>query len=815
MTAMRLVPSCLSLVTALVTLTYPASAQTFRVDPSGSIGFGGAVAIAGDQVLIGRPGTLIGFPIPATHAGAVHVFRRDGDRWAESGMLSAKDGALGDGFGTALAVDGNLLAVGAPGAAGGGAVYLFERGSGGRWMERARLSGSGGAEGDWFGAAVALKGGVLLTGAPGREGEKGSVVVFGRGRSPTEWTVRTVLQGTGIAANDWFGASLALDGQRALVGAPGAWTSDSSKRKPGQAFVFRAGAQGTWTEEGRLDPAAEDGIAALGVSVLFDGAEALVGAPLADSLTGAVLRYRRDGAAWTTAGRLAPDTVTGPAGFGAALARDGNDLLVGAPMADQSVGRVHVLRRGAPSGWTEVQILGTPPAGFANRLGASLAAANGLAVAGAPLAYFFEGTGLMYRRTGSGGAWRQAAAVTDTISSVLPAVAGGEVKCEGGKARAFDCRDADLVAFLPKSAIGATRGTLLNDLWGWTDSTTGREFAIVGRTDGTSFVEVTDPANPKYLGDLPMHQGARSNIWRDMKVYKNHVFIVADGAGPHGMQIFDLTQLRNVSTPQTFQETAHYDKIASAHNIVINSSTGFAYPVGNSMGGTTCGGALHMVDVRAPSKPTCAGCFADTTVGRQRTGYTHDAQCVIYHGPDARYQGREICLTSSETALGIADVSDKDHPRSLSTASYPNVSYAHQGWLSDDHRHFFLDDEGDELAGTAPKTRTLVFDLTDLEDPVVAKEFYGNTAASDHNLYVNGRYMYQSNYVAGLRVVDVNDPANPVEVGYFDTVPFGENLPGFAGSWSNYPYFKSGVVAATSMREGLFLVRYQPRTVVP
>jgi choice-of-anchor B domain-containing protein len=312
-----------------------------------------------------------------------------------------------------------------------------------------------------------------------------------------------------------------------------------------------------------------------------------------------------------------------------------------------------------------------------------------------------------------------------------------------------------------------------------------------------------------------MHQGARANIWRDMKVYKNHAFIVADGSGPHGMQVFDLTQLRNVSTPQTFQETAHYDKIASAHDIVINPSTGFAYPVGNSMGGTTCGGALHMVDVREPSKPTFAGCFADTTVGRQRTGYTHDAQCVVYHGPDARYQGREICLTSSETALGIADVTDKANPKSLSTAAYPNVAYAHQGWLTDDHRHFFLDDEGDELAGTAPRTRTVVFDLTDLEDPVVAKEFYGTTAASDHNLYVKGRYMYQSNYVAGLRVVDVSDPVNPVEVGYFDTVPVGDNMPGFSGSWSNYPYFKSGVVAATSMREGLFLVRYQPSTVVP
>jgi choice-of-anchor B domain-containing protein len=300
-----------------------------------------------------------------------------------------------------------------------------------------------------------------------------------------------------------------------------------------------------------------------------------------------------------------------------------------------------------------------------------------------------------------------------------------------------------------------------------------------------------------------------------MKVYKNHAFIVADGSGPHGMQVFDLTQLRNVTTPQTFQETAHYDQIASAHNIVINEATGFAYPVGNSMGGTTCGGALHMVDVREPARPKFAGCFADPSLGMQRTGYTHDAQCVVYQGPDQRYHGRELCFTASEIALGIADVTDKANPKAISTAAYPNVAYAHQGWLSDDHRYFFLDDEGDELAGTAPKTRTVVFDLTDLEDPVVAKEFYGNTAASDHNLYVKGRYMYQSNYVAGLRVVDVSDPVNPVEVGHFDTVPVGENLPGFSGSWSNYPYFKSGVVAATSMREGLFLVRYQPSTVVP
>jgi hypothetical protein len=75
--------------------------------------------------------------------------------------------------------------------------------------------------------------------------------------------------------------------------------------------------------------------------------------------------------------------------------------------------------------------------------------------------------------------------------------------------------------------------------------------------------------------------------------------------------------------------------------------------------------------------------------------------------------------------------------------------------------------------------------------------------------------MFESNYVSGLRVIDIIDPARPVEVGYFDTVPFGDNTPGFAGSWSNYPYFPSGTIVVTSMREGLFVVRHRPEAPTP
>jgi choice-of-anchor B domain-containing protein len=118
-----------------------------------------------------------------------------------------------------------------------------------------------------------------------------------------------------------------------------------------------------------------------------------------------------------------------------------------------------------------------------------------------------------------------------------------------------------------------------------------------------------------------------------------------------------------------------------------------------------------------------------------------------------------------------------------------------------------MDDELDELQGKVSQTRTLIWDVTDLDDPQLVGEFMGATEASDHNLYIRGNIMYQSNYQAGLRIIDISDPVNPREIGYFDTVPYGENTPGFGGSWSNYPYFPSGTIIVTSGREGLFILK--------
>jgi choice-of-anchor B domain-containing protein len=393
-------------------------------------------------------------------------------------------------------------------------------------------------------------------------------------------------------------------------------------------------------------------------------------------------------------------------------------------------------------------------------------------------------------------------------------VTGRAVQCENGKARGFDCENADLLSFLPQHALGGSGPKIIfSSVWGWTDSATGREFAIVGRSDGSAFVEVTDPVNPKYLGKLPVHTGARAAPWHDMKVYKNHAFIVSDISGPHGVQVFDLTQLRNVTdAPVEFQETAHYDGVHSVHTIAINEETGFAYAVGTSSGGQTCGGGLHMIDVRTPTKPTFAGCHPETLGGSRRGGYIHETVCVVYRGPDRQYHGREICLNASISALGIADVTDKQSPKTISVATYPNARYTHQGWFTEDQRYVFVNDELDDGVGGIAKTRTIVFDLNDLDDPVMVMEFYGTTPATDHNLYIRGKYMYQSNYQAGLRIIDIADPKQPKEVGYFDTYPDGgANKPGYRyGTWGNYPYFKSGAIAVTSIGEGLFMIRPRP-----
>ena len=199
-----------------------------------------------------------------------------------------------------------------------------------------------------------------------------------------------------------------------------------------------------------------------------------------------------------------------------------------------------------------------------------------------------------------------------------------QTPCENGFAAGYPCDQVDLMGFVASSSLG---GGDAEDLWGWTDPLDGNEYAIVGMAGTTAFVDVTAPSAPVVLGTLPSHTG--SSLWRDVKVYNNHAYIVSEATG-HGLQVFDLTRLRNVSNPPvTFTEDGHYDGFGNAHNIAINEASGRAYAVGTS----TFSGGLHILDLSNPTSPTLIGSFAED-------GYTHDAQIVNYAGPDPDYAGR-------------------------------------------------------------------------------------------------------------------------------------------------------------------------------
>jgi choice-of-anchor B domain-containing protein len=366
-------------------------------------------------------------------------------------------------------------------------------------------------------------------------------------------------------------------------------------------------------------------------------------------------------------------------------------------------------------------------------------------------------------------------------------------KCVNGFAGIYPCNEYDLMAHIPLEELyGAdTEG---NDCWGWTDPLTQNEYALMGTTKGTSFIDITDPIKPIILGSL--NTATENSIWRDIKVFNNFAFIVSE-ASNHGMQVFDLTRLRNVtSPPQIFEADTQYSAFGKAHNVVINETSGFAYAVGTN----TYSGGPHFVDINNPLTPISAGGYADD-------GYSHDAQVVTYEGPDIDYTGKEILIGSNKNEIVIVDVTDKANPTQISKISYNNVGYAHQGWFTEDMTYFILGDELDEYS-FGGNTRTVIFDFSDLDNPTFSFDYFGSTAAIDHNGYVKNKLLYQANYTAGVRIIDVSNIQNQTmtEVGFFDTYP-ENNDTAFHGVWSVYPFFESGNIIISDIERGFFIIK--------
>lgn len=356
----------------------------------------------------------------------------------------------------------------------------------------------------------------------------------------------------------------------------------------------------------------------------------------------------------------------------------------------------------------------------------------------------------------------------------------GVTKGTGGSM--FPSQGVTLLSWLPVYEFGALQSAG-NDCWGYT-SPSGREYAIMGLSGGTGFVEITDPGDPTILEVIP---GAGS-AWRDIKTYQNYAYSVTEGLG--GIQVIDLAQID--SGIVTLVNTISDGTTDKSHNVAIDEASGFLYRCGGDDHG------LRIYDLANPAVPT--------PVASWNTRYVHDAHVVTYtSGP---YAGRQIAFANggfnggfSQTGLDILDVTDKQNIFVRDRVFYAAPGYSHQSWLSEDQKFLFLNDE--------MKTRSHVIDVQDLDNAFEVSSFTSQAGSLTHNLYVKGDRLYQANYRSGLRVFDISIPQAPSQVAYFDTWP-DDNGAAFNGMWSVYPYFQSGVVLGSAIEHGMFVLWVGP-----
>jgi choice-of-anchor B domain-containing protein len=801
-------------------------AELNSATPVSGDGFGASLAADATTLLVGQVtpppaapqgrggrGAPAAPPPPDTGVGSVQIFKKSADaKWTPAGVLPATNTA-GTGFGSSIVLTSDLALVGAPGAAGGGAVYIFKRAKDGSWSSDGQLPAQGLTAGDAFGASIAIDGARVVVGAPTRKA-KGAAYIFRRDSTNAWLQESEQVAPPTTPDNAQFGGAVAVKGDRVIIGAPNAnlaTAAATNRTRDSLLAVLATMSPGPSRDTVITNLNFVATAARGGGPINVNGQTFILQTGPGNGMV--VVLERASFGSWRRVGTLVPFDFGGVQ-FGASLGIVGDEVWIGAPGSDGG-GRIYRARADREGSWSTMTKLGVDTVETGAQWSAAFAVSGNSAIVGMPGDGGGGGTVAFLGRTGN--EWTLKSMHMPPVPEKFPTVTGKEITCNDGKASSFECSNTGLLSYLPISAIGGKRGVNLSGSWGWTDPQTGRDISIIGRTDAAAFVDVTDPTRPRYLGDLKRTKGANMSSWREIKTYKNYALIVSDGSGDHhGIQIFDLTRLRGVTTPKHFNEDAHFDA-GSIHDIAVNEGSGYAYAVGTASGGERCGGGLLMIDMHTPLNPKFAGCFADVGTGRARGGYTHDVQCVMYKGPDKRYVGHEICMASNETTVSIQDVTDKKNVKVVSHADYPTPGYTHQGWFTEDHKYWYLDDELDETGGIGKSvegTRTMIFDVTDLEQPIMVKEYIGPTKVSDHNMYVKGDRIYQSNYKAGLRILDISDPKNPKEVGFLDTQP-GENTPGFSGSWNNYPFFKNGAIGVVSIGEGFFMVRDGTRKVVP
>lgn len=421
----------------------------------------------------------------------------------------------------------------------------------------------------------------------------------------------------------------------------------------------------------------------------------------------------------------------------------------------------------------------------------------------------------------------------------------------------------DEVGALPVPGVWA-KG-MMNDIGGWTSTTSGEEYVLATNSGGIGFIRITDPRNPVYLGKI----GSQApldfrNIWGDPATFGNFGYFVTE-IGDSNVVIVDLSGLDGLpaaTSPDFDLEAAGLLSVTTfngggyngSHNVVVNEATGYAYLAGvhlkDGAANNACGAEeparfnLLVLDLNAnPAAPSVAACFDD--VGE------HDLDAVKYNGPDTEHVGKEILFVfdgrdrrnpaGAKTGglTKIWDVSDKANVVEIASFEVPGLVFSHNGTTTEEQDFLFIGDELDELVladwvasgvfaqpvdnrTNKPATGTFIMDIRDLDNPVLVERFEHDTIGIDHNFVVKDDKLYLAAYTSGTRVVQINrDSGGGVSLtpyGHMDTEPrlpnkimnirqeerFGSS---FLGQWGMYAFDSSDTVIASDLNNGVIIMR--------
>jgi choice-of-anchor B domain-containing protein len=320
--------------------------------------------------------------------------------------------------------------------------------------------------------------------------------------------------------------------------------------------------------------------------------------------------------------------------------------------------------------------------------------------------------------------------------------------------------------------------SLANDVWGYT-APDGSEYALVGLRSGVSVMSLADPANPVEIQYIP----GDLSTWRDLKTWGHFAYVTTDQPGTdEGILVIDLSGLPNGVTWENWQPIlpGQTTPLHTCHNLWIDEN-GYCYLSGCDQ---NSGGIIILDVFSTPGTPQFVSYNAPV--------YAHDC-----------FTQNNLLYTAEiyKGTFSIFDVTNKQAPQQLATQQTP-FEFCHNVWANADGSVLYTTDE----RANAP---TAAYDVADPTNIKLMDEFRPQatlgTGVIPHNAHAIGNYVVISNYTDGCVVVDATRPDNLIEVESYDTNTDFDN--GFHGCWGAYPYFPSGLIAATDIENGLFILK--------